>query len=158
MQASETIWDERSALERLTRILPGFRGYQLRDHRRETDALLCGFALHRLDQVRARVEQTQSQVEARERAPYRGIARRLARLCEDLAMRGPLGSVEPSGAAAAKALDALYAQEEDVVRAVVSLSVAVHERGTRPEDLVRELDRVERGLARRRELLVSLLG
>jgi hypothetical protein len=58
----------------------------------------------------------------------------------------------------ASALDELYAQEEDVVRGVVALSVAVHERGTRPDDLVRKLERVERGIARRSELIAALLS
>jgi hypothetical protein len=35
--------------------------------------------------------------------------------------------------------------------------VAVDERSTRPEDLLREIERVERGLSRRGELLASLL-
>jgi hypothetical protein len=53
VEVNTRIWDERSALERLTRILPGFRGYHVREHRRETDALFRRFGLHRLDQVRA---------------------------------------------------------------------------------------------------------
>lgn len=150
-------WDERSALERLTRILPGFRGYHVREHRRETDALFCSFGLYRLERVHARVEEVRLRLRGRERSPYRGIAKRLARLCENLEARAAAALLERESTQAGK-LDSLYAQEEDVVRGVVALSVAVDERATRPEDLLREIERVERGLARRGELLASLLS
>ncbi len=150
-------WHERTALERLTHILPGFRGYHVRDHRRETDALFRSFGRHRLERVRTCVEEARQKLRGRERSPYRGIARRLVRLCADLEARAVQPFLERESRSAA-ALDALYAQEEDVVCGVVALSVAVDERGTRPEDLLREIERVERGLARRSELIASLLG
>ena len=150
-------WHERSALERLTRILPGFRGYHVREQRRETDALFRSFGLHRLDRVRARVEEHKQTLRGRERSPYRGIAKRLARLCEGLET-GALQALLERESTPMEALDDLYAQEEDVVRGVVALSVGVDERSPRSEDLLREIERVERGLARRSELLASLLA
>lgn len=155
-QPSETLWHERSALERLSRILPGFRGYHVREQRRETDELFRSVALHRLERVRERVEEVKQKLRGRERSPYRGIAKRLARLCEDLQLCATPELLERASTGAA-ALDALYAQEEDVVRSVVALSVAVDERSTRPEDLLRDIEGVERGLARRDQLLASLL-
>jgi hypothetical protein len=149
-------WHERTALERLSHILPGFRGYHAREHRRETDQLFRSFGLHRLERVRTRVEQARQKLRGRERTPYRGIAKRLARLCEDLEVRALQPFLERESRQAA-ALDALYTEEEDVVRGVVELSVAIDERGTRPEDLLREIERVERALARRSELIASLL-
>jgi hypothetical protein len=158
LQANDTIWDERSALERLSCILPGFRGYQLHEHRRETDELFRSFGLHRLSQVRTCVEQAKRQLRGRERSPYRGIARRLTRLCDRLTPRASQAGFAQRASTHASTLDALYAQEEDVVRGVVALSVAVHERSIRPEDLLHEIERVERGLSRRSELLASLLA
>jgi hypothetical protein len=152
----ETPWHTRSALERLSGILPGFRGYHVREHRRETDALFRSFGLHRLARVRGRVDEVKQALRGRERSPYRGIAKRLAKLCEDLeAHQAPYLE---RGSTQERALDSLYAVEEDVVCGVVALSVAVDERSTQAEDLLREIERVERGLARRSELLASLLG
>jgi hypothetical protein len=153
----DILWDERSARERLTHILPGFRGYELPEHRRETDGLFRSFGAHRLGQVRARVEEMKRALRGRARSPYSGIARRLARICDALETRPPQWFVDRRAPAHDDGLAALYAQEEDVVRGVVALAVAVHERAMLIDDLTREIERVERGIERRAELLAELL-
>ena len=157
MTAQETIWDERSALERLVHLLPGFRGYHVAENRREADALLRRFGRARLDRVRAELDAIARGKTGKARTPYRGLIRRLSKLCQALDRESHPGLLEPVVSTPSATLDPLYAQDEEIVRSVVALSVAIHERSTQPLDLTRELDRIERALAERRRLIDDLL-
>ncbi len=157
MQINESIWDERSSLERLVRMLPGFRGYHVAENRREADLLFRSFGRARLDRVRAELEKRSKQKPRKARSPYRGLSRRLQRLCENLASESHPRFKTPLISIAASCLDPVYIQDEEIVRSIVSLSVAIHEHRTEPQDLRRELDRLERALAHRRALIDQLL-
>jgi len=157
MAIYESIWDERSSLERLVHMLPGFRGYHIAENRREADQLFRSFGRARLDRVRAELDQRSREQPHRSRSPYRGLSRRLQRLCESLASESHPRFKSPLVSIAASCLDPVYIQDEEIVRSIVSLSVAIHERQTEPQDLRRELDRLERALAHRRELIDQLL-
>lgn len=157
MSAQETIWDERPAFARLIHLLPGFRGYHVAESRSEADALLRRFGRARLDRVRVEIEQQARDKTGKARSPYRGLARRLTKLCQRLERASHPSLASHVVSTSSAALDALYVQDEEIVRGVVALSVAVNERHTAPGDLTRELDRVERSLEQRRRLIEALL-
>jgi len=157
MFESETIWDERSALERLVRMLPGYRGYHVAENRREADALFRSFGRARLDRVRSELEQLGRRRTGRASGPYHGLARRLAALCEQLESESHPRLRRSLVSTRAASLDPVYARDEEIVRSVVALSVAIYESDTRPEDFSRELSRIEHALAQRHQLIDELL-
>jgi len=107
--AQSSTWTGQTALERLRKLLPGFRGYARREHRREADGLLRGFGAVRIARAAARIEsavQTQRNGESlavgatRVVASYHWEGVDGGRVVWDGARTRLPGDIEPSAAAA----------------------------------------------------------
>jgi len=163
MMLHETIWDERTALERLLEMLPGFRGYHVAENRAEADALLRGFGRARLDRVRVELEErARGELAIPRKAAEAALASihrlrgRLNRLCQELERESHPRLRSEQRSTPAQQLDPVYARDEEIVHGLVALSVAVRERAACLEALDRELVRIERALDRRRRLIEAL--
>jgi len=143
-------------LERLRKLLPGFRGYARREHRREADGLLRGFGAVRIERAATCIESA-----ARGKADAAALAAAAARASE-LArqLRGAhaayAGFLDTQDWKADEPLEELYARDEELVERVVALGIAADIQPCLPEALERELRDLARAFERRRDALRAL--
>jgi len=154
--AQSSTWTGQTALERLRKLLPGFRGYARREHRREADGLLRGFGAVRIERAAARIEsavQTQRNGES-----LAVVATRAGEVARQLrgAHAAYAGFLDTQDWKGDGPLEALYARDEELVTRVVALGVAADLEPCPVEAVERELRDLAFALERRREALRAL--
>jgi hypothetical protein len=148
-------WTGQTALERLRKLLPGFRGYARREHRREADGLLRGFGAARIERAAQRIE---SAARGRDAALLNAAATRATEVARQLrgAHAAYPGFLDTQDWKADGPLEELYARDEELVTRVVALGVAADLEPCPLDAVDRELRDLARALERRRDTLRAL--
>ncbi len=155
----DVILDQRNWLERILQRVPGFRGYYDRENRRESDRVLRGYGVSRLDQLISELHEVIKRSPLEELQELRGVVTRVEKLRNELrfADQGYSGFFAELKWDSVETLDALYQIDEQIVESVTALAITVEAGEFEAIDLSRELRALERTLADRRRMILGLL-
>jgi len=157
--------EHRGIIESILRFIPGFRGYLLKDYRQESDYLARKWMADRLDQSKRALDDYMiSLVNAGQLDPLSTCERVKTRLDGlVLKMRGSVRGY--SGffdfvQVNVDLLDQVYEHDMSLIRDVTAAAEAIEQLSSKPEvppttlnDLLRQLDEVDRKFAKRGDLL-----
>ncbi len=119
----ETIREQRNVLERLVARIPGFRGYQDREARREADKLLREYGAARLERVLRDLHEVAARSALDELEGLHELSNEVDKLRAELrfADRGYSGFFDEVKLDSMSALDAVYERDERIVEQIEQL-------------------------------------
>jgi chromosome segregation ATPase len=154
----ESLRSGRNVLERLAARVPGFRGYQGREERREADKILREYGASRLERIVTAIQETIAKSSLEEITEYQELVTQVEKLCAELrfADRGYSGFFDERKLDGDAALDAVYAQDERIVAQVEEIAAQVSDADLSAASLRGSVKRLGLALADRRNAILGL--
>jgi len=154
------IREQQNPLERLRSRIPGFRSYYDREARREADRALRGFGVEQLEVGVRDVQNVIKRSSLAEIRPYQELIKTIEWLANEIrhSDQGYSGFFDEFKWDSEEALDALYAQDEEIVASISQVTAQLSAGSFDAAAIEGELRAVQRRFAERRNRILALSG
>ncbi len=155
---NQTIRGERNFIERIVQLVPGYRGYQDRENRREADRLVRKFGVGKLDQLIAELHELTKSAPLAEKDDHQECVNQAEKLRNALQYsdRGYSGFFSEIKWDRPERLAEICERDEQIVALIATLAESIADGAIPLPDLRKELISLQRSVEARRDVILNL--